>query len=209
MSGAVAEQPAQYAAEAREDESIVLFDVPWSTYVMLRDTLDESRPSVRLTYLEGMLEIMSPSPAHELDKKIIARLLEAYAEERDLRFDGQGSTTFRNELVARGAEPDECYSVRAAAPGDTPDIALEVVRAHWKVDKLAVYRGLGVPEVWVFRRGRFDVHVLGGEGYVLAERSERLPELDLARLATYVRHGEDQTQLVKAWRAELREAQRS
>lgn len=37
---------------------------------------------MRVTYLEGQLEIMSPSRSHEMLKKLIARLLEAYAEEK-------------------------------------------------------------------------------------------------------------------------------
>ena len=41
----------------------------------MRETLDDF-PGLRMTYLEGTLEIMSPSPEHELDKTTIGRLID-------------------------------------------------------------------------------------------------------------------------------------
>src|SRR5262249_338750 len=46
-----------------EEQRILLTNVPWSTYVVLRDGVDS--PGVRMTYLKGWLEIMSPSKDHE------------------------------------------------------------------------------------------------------------------------------------------------
>lgn len=45
----------------------------------------------RVAYLHGELELMSPSIKHELLKKMLARLLEAYAEERGIELNGYGS----------------------------------------------------------------------------------------------------------------------
>lgn len=95
--------PARAEGEAR----VLLSRVPWSTYVVLRDTVDS--PGLRLTYLEGWLEIMSSGRAHEVSKTQIARLLELYCLERDIPLFGYGSTTFRKEEKQRGLEPDECY----------------------------------------------------------------------------------------------------
>ncbi len=170
--------------------------------MVLRDSLDEQRSGVRLTYLEGALEIMSPSDAHENAKKLLARLVEAYAEELDLDLDGHGSTTFRSEAAERGLEPDECYTLGRNKP--VPDIAIEVVFSPPRIDKLAVYRGLGVPEVWVYQDGRLRVWVLGAVGYEERSRSAVLPLLDLELLVSYVRTDEPQTKLVKAFRAALR-----
>ena len=90
------------------------------------DPLEEKRFVLRnVTYLEGALEFMSPSEPHEDFKKLIARLLEAYAEEADIDLKGRGSTTFREEPKERGLESDECYSVGPFA--GRPDIAIEVV----------------------------------------------------------------------------------
>lgn len=159
--------------------------VSWKDYVVLRETLDT--PGLRMTYCEGILELMSPSFGHEVDKKSIARLVELYGFLRQLRLNGYGSTTFRREAKQRGAEPDECYCVgRTMKEGQFPDIVLEVIHTNPLLDKLHVYVGFGVPEVWLFRNGEFELYRLADDHYDRVERSGFLPELDftlLARLA--------------------------
>lgn len=185
-----------------EDRRFVLYGVPWETYVALRDQLDESASSgVRMTYLKGTLELRSPSRNHEDYKKVIARLLEAYAEEKDLDLRGFGGMTFRKKAKKRGLEPDECYTLGPMEK--RPDIAIEVVVSSGLVDKLAVYQGLAVPEVWVWEDGKLTVHRLTEQGYEVQARSEVLPELDLDHLAGFVALDVNQTQQVKAFRRSL------
>ena len=64
---------------------------------------------------------------------------------------------------------------------------------------------LGVREVWVWRRTHLVVYVATASGYATAAKSAVLPGLDLALLATFVKLGESQTKLVKAYRAALRD----
>lgn len=182
-----------------EERRILLSNVPWSTYVVLRDSLDSA--GVRMTYLEGSLEIMSPSREHEIDKKQIARLLELFCLERDIPLYGYGSTTFRREEKERGLEPDECYCRDRDA--EVPDVAVEVVHTSPLLDKLEVYRGLGVREVWVYREGAFSVVALRGDRYEPVPASEVFPEVDLAAIA---RHAAipDQHAALRAFRDELR-----
>lgn len=71
------------------------------------------------------------------------------------------------------------------------------------LDRLEVYRGLGVPEVWFWRKGTIAVHRLVGTRYRRVERSAFLPDLDLGELATYVVRG-SQSAAVRAWRDVLR-----
>jgi Uma2 family endonuclease len=194
--------PAAEADFLGEDRRFVLHGVPWETYVSLRDTLDEQGSGVRMTYLEGTLELMSPSRNHEDYKTIIARLVEAYAEERDLDLRGFGCMTFRKKAKRRGFEPDECYSLGRL--GGRPDIAIEVVISSGLVDKLSVYHGLDVPEVWVWGDGKLTVHRRTAQGYSVRARSKVLPELDLVHLARFVALDANQTQQVKAYRRSLR-----
>jgi Uma2 family endonuclease len=198
MAAATTLFPVQPRAST-EEQRILLNDVPWSTYVMLRDTLDSS--GVRMTYLKGALEIMSPSKAHEVSKKQIARLLELFCLERDIPLFGYGSTTFRREEKERGLEPDECYS--RGSDRDVPEVALEVVVTHGSIDKLEVYRGLGVREIWVFESGAFRVLTLRGEAYERVDASEVFPEADLARIAHFAGQP-DQHGALRAFRDELR-----
>lgn len=183
-----------------EERRVLLSMVPWSTYVVLRDSLDSS--GVRMTYLQGQLEIMSPSREHEVDKKQIARLLELFCLERDIPLFGYGSTTFRREERERGLEPDECYC--RGADRDIPDIAIEIIVTHGSIDKLEVYRGLGVREVWTFEAGRFRVLALNDDRYELIATSAVLPEVDLARIAHFATQP-DQHLALRAFRDELRD----
>jgi Uma2 family endonuclease len=186
------------------ERRFLLSDVPWTTYVSLRDALDAAR--VHMTYLAGSLELMSPSLLHEEESKLIARLLEAWAEEHDVDLRGFKSATFRSEARGRGAEPDECYTIGPMGNDALPQIAIEVVVASPLLDKLDVYAGLGVPEVWIWHSPsrKFAVHRLNGNRYQSAGASNLLPRLDLPLLASFVRAGENHTALVKSYRAALR-----
>lgn len=182
-----------------EEQRILLTNVPWSTYVVLRDSVES--PGVRMTYLKGWLEIMSPSRGHEIDKTQIARLLELFCLERDIPLFGYGSTTFRKEEKERGLEPDECYC--RGGDREVPDIALEVIATHGAIDKLDVYCGLGVREVWIFESGAFRVLALRADKYEPVATSEVLPEVDLAQIARHASEA-DQHAALRAFRAELR-----
>jgi len=184
---ALAATPVLSALPHTVEQRMLLHGVRWKDYVILREALD--MPGLRMTYCEGMLELMSPSFGHGVDTKAIARLIEFYGFLLRMRLNGYRSTTFRREAQQRGVEPDECYCVgRAMTEGEFPDIALEVVRTNPLLDKLTVYAGFGVREVWVFQDGAFALHRLAGDRYERVERSGFLPALDfalIARLAAY------------------------
>jgi Uma2 family endonuclease len=183
------------------DERVILNGISWRDYCVLRDLLDG--PGVRMTYLEGALEIMTPSRLHEEVKKRISRLLELYALERDIPLQGYGSTTFRHEPKERGLEPDECYVAGKPQSEGFPDLAIEVTVTSGGIDKLEVYRGLGVREVWMWDGGRIFVYVLGPDGYEERGGSEVVAGIDLDVVARFA--GEiDQHAALKAYREELR-----
>jgi Uma2 family endonuclease len=116
----------------------------------------------RIAYLEGTIELMSPSNQHEGIKSTIGRLVETDCLVRGIRFQALGNWTLKKRSVKRGVEPDECYVFGARRAG-RPDLAIEVIWTSGGVDKLEIYRCLQVPEVWVYRRGRIQVHALRGD----------------------------------------------
>lgn len=183
------------------DQRVILSGVTWAQYEGLLQLFEDDQPGIRVAYLEGELEIMSPSRKHERIKTAVGRLVELYAVERDVPLIGLGSTTFKQAAKERGAEPDECYCV--GQEKDVPDIALEVVLTSGGMNKLVLYEGLGVPEVWFWRAGAFHVFHLGPEGYRRLDRSEFLPDLDLAHIATLVELP-DQAHAVRSFRERLR-----
>jgi Uma2 family endonuclease len=197
-------QPAQVfppvPAPEDHDQRVVLHDVSWSQYETILDIRGD-RAGVRIAYLEGELELMSPSRGHERLKKLMARLLEAWADEHGVEFEGYGSLTMRSRPRRRGAEPDECYMV--GGEKSRPDLAIEVVWTSGGLDKLDIYRGLRVREVWVWEKGALSLFALRGDRYERIERSGVLPDLDLALFTSFL-GARSQTQAVRAYRAALR-----
>jgi Uma2 family endonuclease len=182
-------------------EQRMLLYVSWKEYVLMRDLLDG--PSPKMTYDRGVLELMSPSPEHELWKKNVARIVEHYAYLKGIDLRGYGSTTFKKEAAERGAEPDECYLIGKRL-AEYPEIVVEVVRTAPLLNKVDIYRTFGVAEVWVFRDGAFTIHVLGpkGERYERKTRSALVPDLDFTIVAKYVAR-EDTPQALREFEGEV------
>jgi len=191
------------ARPSSRDQLVLLRGIPWDQY----DALVRARgadPGPRMAYLDGHLEIMTVGPKHEYEKKLLARLIEAWAEERDVSLNGFGQTTYRKKAKMAGLEPDECYCV-GPQKGDVPDLAIEIFHTSGGVDKLEIYRRLGVPEVWFWARGELWVYRLVDRQYEKVERSYALPALDLGEISRIVRETDwaHQTEAVRAYRRAL------
>jgi Uma2 family endonuclease len=168
-----------------EDQIVRLHGATWDDYQRLLAVRgDCSAP--RIAFLEGELEIMSPSRVHESIKGRIGCLVEVYCLERGIEFSTYGSWTLGDESVERGAEPDECYVFGEVAAPARPDLAIEVVWTSGGIDKLEIYRKLGVREVWYWRKGRITPYQLGGEAYEAIATSEALAGIDLDQLASFL-----------------------
>jgi Uma2 family endonuclease len=178
-----------------------MYNVPWSAYEA-QLALRGDAPVPRVAYLDGAMELMSPSRDHERLKSYIGRLVEAYALEMGLDLSPYGAWTLRQAPRASGLEPDECYIIGADQRAERPDLAIEVVWTSGGLDKLEIYSRLNVPEVWVWREGELLVHVLHGGSYAQVERSEQLPGIDLKLLASFLDHP-TALQAVRAYRAAL------
>jgi Uma2 family endonuclease len=183
-----------------EDHVVMLDGATWADYERLLEMRGD-RSAPRISYLKGTIEIMSPSKDHERIKSYVGRLVEAYCLEAGVEFVPVGSWTLKESAEERGGEPDECY-IFDGKSADVPDLAIEVVWTSGRIDKLEIYRLLGVREVWYWRRGKLTPYVLVGEHYQPATRSEVLPGLDLELLTSFL----DQptaSQAIRAFRAAL------
>lgn len=200
ISNVIAEPNSETSAEQR----VVLYGVTWQQYESFLSTLGDDFPNLRLSYLEGTLEIMATSNEHEEIKTTISMLMEAYFQETRTRFHGIGSATFRKEAKHRGLEPDECYCL--GGKKEIPDIAIEVVLTSGNIDKLEIYKGLGVQEVWFWKNNQFSLYTLQEEKYEEITRSSLLPNLDFFLLAGYVKPNE-QYDAVMEFRDNIRKSQ--
>jgi len=170
------------ATTTEHDNIVVLHDVSWEDYErLLRMRGEHSVP--RISYLEGEVEIMSPSRDHEAIKSRIGHLLEAWCIDRGIEVDSFGSWTLKEKKKRRGAEADECY-IFGTKERTRPHLAIEVEWTRGGIDKLAIYEKLGVEEVWFWRKGVIEIYVLTEGVFKKTEHSELLPDLDLELLAS-------------------------
>ena len=191
-----------------EDKVVLLRGATWADYQRhLEMRGDHSAP--RIAYFEGVLEIMRPSLPHEALKSLIGRLVGVWCLERGITFRTCGSWTLERKEQSLGIEPDECYlfgDVEDAEP-EQPDLAIEVVWTSGGLDKLTLYRRLGVREVWFWRRGRLTVHSLRDDGYVETPSSEVLAGIDLSALVGFL-DWPSTSQAMQEYRAHLHSAMR-
>jgi Uma2 family endonuclease len=169
----------------RDDHVVIVHNAAWSDYQRFLE-LRGDHPVPRVAYLEGVLQLMSPSQDHESLKSLIGRLVEVWCLERGIEFSPFGSWTLESKEDERGVEPDECYVFGDKRGVRLPHLAIEVIWTSGRLDKREIYRKLGVPELWFWRRGRIHVYVLRGESYEESPHSEALPGIDLAELAGYL-----------------------
>lgn len=198
------------------EPSVVIHNVSWETYeALLRDRGDHGP---RMSYDRGTLEIMSPTPRHESLKKLLARLIEAYSEERGIDIRSTGSTTYKRKEEERGLEPDESYYVQNEArvrgkidielgSDPPPDLAIEVDHRHSSLAKLGIYAALGIGEVWLYDGELLTVHLRDESGtFTTVERSAAFPDLELAELPKFLARleRESETRIVRDFRSWVR-----
>lgn len=183
------------------DNIVRLHALHWADFTHLLAMRGE-HSTPRLCYLNGEVEIMSPSRSHEAIKSLLGRLVEAYCLERDIPFRTLGSWTLESEPDERAIEPDECF-IFGEADADRPQLAIEVTWTSGGLDKLEIYRKLDVAEVWFWQRGQLQSYVLCDQRYQPAEKSRVLPGIDLKQLNGFL----DQPttyHAIRAYRAALR-----
>ena len=182
-----------------------LHDVPWETYEAIGDALGD-HAGVHMTFWEGTLELMSPGKPHKWVRCTVSRLVEVFADETGIDISAFGSATFRKKAEQCGVEPDECYF--RDEEQEMPDLAIEVIFTSGSIDKLDVYAGLGVREVWFWKDGRISVYWLRSGHYEQRKKSRLLPGIDIAELEELLRSG-TQSYAVRTYRARLRQRRRA
>jgi Uma2 family endonuclease len=167
---------------------LLLKDITWQMFETLLTELGESRAS-RLSYSNGTLEILAPLLEHEVSKVLIGDLVKIILEELDREFWPLGSTTFKNEKIARGVEPDACFYIQneAAVRGKNridlatdppPDLAIEIDLTSRT--QLNNYEALGVPELWRYNGRKLEISVLQVGKYLKGDRSLQFPSFPIA-----------------------------
>ena len=188
------------------DRIVLLQDVAWEDYERLLELRGE-RSAPRIAFLDGVVELMSPSQPHESLKSRIGQLVEVWCLEKDVEFRAAGASTLKNKRQRRGVEADECYIFGTQPKPRRPHLAIEVVWTSGRMNKLEIYRRIGVSEIWVWHNERLSVQVLRRGAYEAAPASEVLRGIDLDELAQYLDRPTD-SQCIREYRSRIRKMQR-
>jgi Uma2 family endonuclease len=183
---------------------VTLHGISWEKFKAIEAQLEDNR-EVRLTYLAGVMEIMSPiGGEHEYVKSTLSLLLDAYMKEKGIRFYKLGGFTLEAPGYASGT-PDESYSLGSRK--EVPDIVIEVIITSGTINRRELYKPLRVPEVWFWKSDSMRIFRLNAKGeYEEVSRSGFFPDLDKTLLLRYITHP-DQYDAVNEFVAELRSQQ--
>ena len=182
-----------YQMTSEPDERVVIRGVDWGFYEQLADSIPD-RCHIHVDYDGKDVEITSSSLLHEIDRKLLNRVVWLVAEACAIPFKSAGQTTWKRPDVARGLEADESYffhadKLDAVAAGKArrsldiadypnPDLGIEVDMSPPKIDRPAIYAALKVAEIWRFDREHQQVFIerLEDDGtYRTVDRSSFLP----------------------------------
>jgi len=168
-------------------QTVFLNNITWQEFETILEELGEHRSS-RIAYANGTLEIMTPLPEHESSKELVSDFIKALLEELDIEFFPLGSTTFKNQFMQQGIEPDNCFYIQNEAlvrnkkrldltVDPPPDLALEIdltSRTHPHI-----YATLGVPELWRLENNILKIYILQNGDYQETQYSPTFPNLPL------------------------------
>ncbi|MDJ0742272.1 MAG: Uma2 family endonuclease [Xenococcaceae cyanobacterium MO_167.B27] len=171
-------------------QQLLLQDISWQEFEEILEELGEQRSS-RISYSNGVLEIMVPLPEHEKDKEIIGDIVKILLEELEIDFEPLGSTTFKNEQMTQAVEPDACFYIQNypavigkdrldLSSDPPPDLAIEIDITNRT--KLNNYLLLGVPELWRYTRKGFQINLREGDRYIESQTSPNFPNIPIVEL---------------------------
>ncbi|MGB7086317.1 MAG: Uma2 family endonuclease [Phormidesmis sp.] len=158
-----------------KDIPLLFKGLTWREFKAVEQLLDQ--PGYRLSYLDGVLEILQmPGEPHETAKKRIAALLELYLLAAGFDFTPTGSMTLESEASRVKREADESYKLRSNST--KPDLAIEVIFSSGGISKLEAYKRLKIAEVWFWEDGVLDLYHLRAGEAASAKNGDRQPHYE-------------------------------
>ena len=197
---------------ASAETRTLLENIRWETFLELADARSGSVP--RMTYDQGVLELMTPRRQHEQIGCLIGRMVEAFSEVRGIEILSCASTTFKRWDLDRAFEGDESYYIAHAdeiRPRDEvdllvdppPDLVVEVEITKSAISKLKLFAAMGVPEIWRHDGTQLTMLAKSDGGYQPIASSIGLPGLSAARIDAFLarRFDQGETALITEFRA--------
>ena len=156
---------------------------------------------VRVTYLNGVIEIMTISPLHEVIKINIGCLIEHFCLAREAYFRRHGGPTYKKKKE-RAAEPDESFSFERGR--ELPQLVIEAALSSGGLDKLQVWGGWPIEEVWIWKKRRLHFF-RWQDGAYLEEPESRLVPGFKKEWAEKLAERRETSDMIREFRALLKE----
>lgn len=179
MSGMVFPEPNTHL----EQRLLLPGQYSWQDFETLEQVLDRAS-GLRITYLDGWIELMTVDESHERIKKSLAILIEAYFIAMGIEFIPVGNAMRRGESQQTCFYPDESYYL--GEKKKHPDLAIEISLTNGALHKLEKYHRFAIPEVWFWETHSLKVYVFTPDGYQGSPSSKLLPKLNLALMENCV-----------------------
>lgn len=194
------------------EEHVVLRDVSWKVYEQLMQE-HENQSAPRFTYNNRNLEIYMPSQKHEEKSTFLEDIVRTIAEERDIEWRNIRSTTFKNDRVEKGAEPDGSFYLQSYdkvfgmkkidLEQFPPDLVIEVDIFSPSINRFPIYAEFKVPEIWRYSNDEVKIHLFDGENYIESDESLALTKVTSELLTRLL--SESETMKRSAWLKNVRE----
>jgi len=192
----------------------VLYGVSWEMYEQLTAE-NRGMQFPRLTFDSGILEVnMSNSSRHEVDNRMLGRLVETILLELDIDFQNFGSTTYKRKSIRKGFEPDSCFYIQSLAliegkedldveNDPPPDLVIEINKTSSSVPRMPIFAAFGVSEVWRLARETIKFYVLQEGVYLETKTSLALPFLSSEKATGFLL--DSRKMKSTAWAKKIRE----
>ncbi|QDT39934.1 Uma2 family endonuclease [Stratiformator vulcanicus] len=161
-----------------------LSGVSYDEYDAISEAIGER--NIRITYIDGELEIMSPSYKHDWAKMYFHNAVLVLARQLKIKIRACGSTTHKRKSSDKGFEPDQAYHIMSIpslgrlgtyepTKDVPPDLGIEVDVFSKSLERLPLYADFGIGEVWRYDNRNLDILQLRDGGYVRIEQSVCFP----------------------------------
>jgi Uma2 family endonuclease len=161
------------------------------------------------------MEVAMPSQKQERAAQLIGLFVTRLAELLEKPYEPLGMTTWRKPDAEKGLEADQCYYIQNQAivrdrdvldldVDPPPDLAIEVDISSSSLNRMEIYAGLRVPEVWRYDGRSVWFFQLGPDGpYHESDDSSSFPRLRPADVLRFIEMGFTMDNL--QWARELRD----
>ena len=181
------------------NQRLILQAISWEFYEQLLDEFKSSN-ALHFAYDNGILEVEVPLGKHEIPITLLADLVSNLCVEKDIEVRNVGSTTFRKRAKAKGIEPDTAFYIQNEkkvrglldldlSKNPPPDLAIEVDVTSPSLNKMPIYAGLGISEVWLYKGKKVEFLKLVGEKYEPIKNSIALPFLTAEKATEFLQTG--------------------